>query len=116
MSDESLTIKKEEQRAYWTMHIQRWKESNMTQEAYCTQAGVSYGSFVHWKSALFPKPKIGKNKTFVPLKVDATQSISALPSQTIQIKLTTGHIAYLPAAMDLKQIAALIYHLGRPHA
>lgn len=116
MNEKSLTTGKEEQRAFWSTHIQRWKESNVTQEVYCTQAGISYGSFVHWKSVLFPKPKIEKNKLFVPVKIDATQPKLSTQHEFIQIKLTTGHVVYIPIAMDAKQIASLIYHLSTPHA
>jgi len=115
MNEKSLPMNKEEQRAFWTTHIQRWKESHVTQEVYCTQAGISYGSFVHWRSALFPKSKIEKSKLFVPVKIDATQTKSSTQHEFIQIKLTTGHVVYMPIAMDAKQIASLIYYLSTPH-
>lgn len=116
MNENVISTNKEERRAFWAMHIQRWKESNVTQQAYCTQERISYGSFTHWKSELFPKPKIEKNKSFIPVKIDAAQSLQTIQPQSIQIKLTTGHIVYLPTTMDTKQIASLIYHLSAPHA
>jgi hypothetical protein len=37
---------KREKRAYWRSHRESWKRSGLTKKAYCTQVGISYGSFI----------------------------------------------------------------------
>jgi hypothetical protein len=113
---EEISVEKNDKQTFWSMHIQRCKESNLKQAAYCNQAGINYGSFAKWKSVLFPKSKIEKNKSFIPIKIDATQSVQIIPPQTIQIKLVTGHIVCLPTTMDTKRIAELINYLSTSHA
>ena len=116
MRDKSLAVNREEQQSYWAMHVQRWRESNMKQEAYCAQVGIKYSSFVYWKSALTPKEKLETKSSFVPVKIEANEKTVTTQSQAIQIKLTTGHVVYLPVTMDPKQIASLIYSLSTSHA
>ena len=38
------------------------------------------------------------------------------PPKSIQIKLLSGYIVYIPMNIDVKEIAALIHELGMPHA
>lgn len=118
MSDKKPQASKDEQLAYWTMHIQRWKESNMKQQAYCTQAGISYSTFVYWKGVLTTNSQSEKAKAFVPVKIvssDAAAPVNPF-SQDIKIKLVTGHTVCIPTTLDPKHIAALIHYLGTPHA
>lgn len=112
MADKVLSMTQEEQQTYWANHVQRWQESNLKQQMYCKQAGISYNSFVYWKGVLSSKQQ--SNKVFVPVTVPSNESVSS--SQDIQIKLSTGHIVCIPVTMDPKQIAALIYYLGKSHA
>ena len=113
---EEITIEKNDKRTFWSMHIQRCKESRLKQQAYCTQAGISYATFTKWKSALFPKPKIENNKSFIPVKISSAQSVTTTSSHSIQIKLVSGHIVCLPTTMNIQQIADLISRLSTSHA
>jgi len=112
MVDKALSMTQEEQQTYWTSHVQRWQESNLKQQVYCKQAGISYNSFVYWKGVLSSKQQ--SNKAFVPITVTSNETASV--SQEIQIKLSTGHVVCIPISMDPKQIATLIHFLGKPHA
>lgn len=116
MSEDKAMVIKENKRAFWARHIQQWKESDLKQEAYCAQEKIGYSSFSKWKSILFPKVQLQKNKSFVPVQINSTQIVQPIQSQSIQIKLTSGHVVSVPATMDLKQVALLIYHLSTPHA
>lgn len=35
--------------AYWHKHLESWLQSDLTQEAYCTQHGLSTKSFYRWR-------------------------------------------------------------------
>ena len=34
---------------YWQKHLEAWLQSDLTQEAYCTQHGLSTKSFYRWR-------------------------------------------------------------------
>jgi hypothetical protein len=36
----------EKKRAYYEEHIEAWRNSGLTQEKYCEQANICYGSFI----------------------------------------------------------------------
>ena len=112
MADKLLSMTQEEQKIYWSSHVQRWQESNLKQQVYCKQAGISYNSFVYWKGVLSSKQE--SSKAFVPVTVTSNETSYA--SQEIKIKLSTGHIVCIPITMDPRQIATLIHLLGTPHA
>ena len=113
---EEISVDKNDKRTFWSMHIQRCKESNLKQVAYCNQAGINYGSFAKWKSVLFPKQKVEKNRAFVPVKIDSIPFSQITQPQFIQVKLVTGHLVQIPTTMEAKQIATLIHYLSTPHA
>lgn len=35
---------------YWGYHISKWKESSMSQAAYCRQNGLKWHDFYYWKN------------------------------------------------------------------
>ena len=111
-STQNITVDK---RKFWLSHVKKWEASGLRQKAYCIDAGISYTSFVYWKSALTASPPLSKQKKFVPVKI-TTNSTPVAAAQAIQIKLLTGHIVYIPTNMDMNEIGKLIYSLGVPHA
>lgn len=44
-------------KSFWKDHSTAWKASNMTQQAYCEQAGISYQSFVYQHNRINKKSK-----------------------------------------------------------
>jgi hypothetical protein len=116
IKQEFNAIDKTRQREYWSEHIQKWKLSNLKQQAYCLEAGISYSSFVYWKGALSPKEPQSIQKAFVPVKVASTEPEIKKVSSEITIKLTTGHVVCIPLTMELEKISKLIHLLGIAHA
>ena len=54
MNAENKSYKK----GYWKSHSEAWKASELTQQAYCDQEGISYQSFVYQHNRLSAaKPK-----------------------------------------------------------
>ncbi|MEJ1335804.1 MAG: hypothetical protein RNU03_09340 [Candidatus Sedimenticola sp. (ex Thyasira tokunagai)] len=52
--------------AYWEQHHSDWRQSGLTQKAYCTQHDLKLGSFSYWRKRL-ASPAAG-NK-LIPLAV-----------------------------------------------
>ena len=117
MTKKSLdTIDKDKQHKYWSDHVQEWKRSNLKQQAYCSKAGISYSSFVYWKGLLSPKESLNVKTEFVPVKVSRVDSGTTDISSEIKIKLTTGHVVYIPNTMEIEKISRLIQLLDISHA
>ena len=109
MSETTNKLTKAEQ---WAAHIERWQEGNLSQQEYCKQAGIGYAAFVYWRGKECSKAKT----KFVPVKLATSQPNSHETPKSIQIKLVTGHVVYIPANLPVNDIAALINALGRSHA
>jgi len=103
-------------RELWLSHVEKWKESRLSQEAYCRQAGINYGTFVHWRGVLRSESPEVNQKKFATVKIAASTQLSADAPRAIQIKLLSGHIVYIPTTMGIKEIATLIQALGYANA
>lgn len=96
----------------WAAHIERWKESKLSQIEYCKQAGIGYAAFVYWRGKQFSTA----GAKFVPVKLAANKLTNHEAPKSIQIKLVTGHVVYIPANLPVNDIVALISALGNCHA
>ncbi len=115
MSDIIVSKSKQPHRAeHWANHIKCWEESNLSQPEYCKQAGIGYAAFVYWRGKLSAKAKTPHLK-FVPVSVTEKPVNSETP-KSIQIKLATGHVVYIPATLPINDIATLINLIGNIHA
>jgi hypothetical protein len=71
-------------RAYYEEHIEAWRTSGLTQEKYCEQVNICYGSFKTWSGKLKRSEAI--TTEFVEAKVSETQDVGAI----LQISLPNG--------------------------
>jgi hypothetical protein len=99
----------------WAAHIARWEVGNLSQPEYCKQAGIGYASFVYWRSKLSSESKSPQVK-FMPVSLEAKKSSYAESPKSIQIKLVSGHVVYIPATLPALEIAALINAIGNSNA
>lgn len=99
----------------WAFHIKRWEESMLSQPEYCKQAGISYAAFGYWRSKLSSDGK-ASTVNFVPVSVTAKKSSVVEAPKSIQIKLVSGHLVYIPTTLPVADIAALIAAIGVAHA
>lgn len=103
-------------REYWSLQIEQWKSSKLSQQKFCQQAGINYTTFGYWRAALKSKIENGNEKKFVPVKVTTVNQANAEAPRAIQIRLLTGHVVFIPTTMDPKAIATLIHLLGKADA
>lgn len=101
--------------AHWADHITCWEKSKLSQPEYCRQAGIGYASFVYWRGKLSNKSKTMPVK-FMPVSISPTKSVNTEAPKSIQIKLMSGHVVYIPANLPVTEIAALINAIGTIHA
>jgi hypothetical protein len=109
---ENIKINKRE---YWEEQVRRWKESNLNQLDFCRKTGIQRSTFGYWLSVLLKPKKESKNK-FIPVKfIKPIPSTTTLNESTIKIKLSTGHLVYVPLEISMQEITKLIQSLGTSH-
>jgi hypothetical protein len=104
-------------RALWRSHVEKWKESRLSQEAYCQATNINYNTFVYWRGVLLAESRESGQQKFAAVKV--TQKMPELRAdapKAIQIKLLSGHVVYLPFAIGMQEITVLLQSLGHINA
>lgn len=69
-------------KSFWKDHSDAWKASNMTQQAYCEQAGISYQSFVYQHNRMNKQTK-SSQLNFIEVKTE----LPKMNSQSIGLQL-----------------------------
>jgi hypothetical protein len=100
-------------REYWREQIQKWQDSNLSQSLFCSQTGIKLSTFIYWRS-LFSASENKNIDNFVPIKVIKDTNLAS--DEKIEIKLTSGHIVYLPLKIGINEISKIIQSLGLLHA
>lgn len=114
---EKLTpANKETNRQHWLTHIKQWEESKLSQQVYCMKSGISLNSFTYWRGKFLSSSSQKVKTKFVPMKVTANHTATPDTPRSIQIKLLSGHVVYIPSNLDINEIARLIHLLGVSHA
>mgnify|MGYP001607571666 CR=1 FL=1 len=116
MSEINVTKSHQQSNAeQWASHVARWEASKLSQSVYCKQAGIGYASFVYWRSKLSSGSKTPQVK-FMPVSLTTKRATHVEAPKSIQIKLVSGHVVYIPATLPTLEIAALINAIGNMHA
>lgn len=100
-----LPVVKKPGKDFWLQHVNQWKESNLSQQAYCNQARISYSSFGYWRKQILLESGEIKPRQFLPVEVKSSQSDK---SDSIKVKLNTGNIVCIPINIGIPDIAKLI--------
>ena len=61
----------------WKEHLQRWRESGLTQSAYCRQQGLSRHQFKYWRQKLEPSSEAvvaTPTSNLIPVEVEPEPS------------------------------------------
>ncbi|WP_250465090.1 IS66 family insertion sequence element accessory protein TnpA [Microbulbifer litoralis] len=88
---------------FWQQHIQTWKESGLSQAAYCQQHDLKLSTFTYWRH----KQNKGRRK-LVPVSITA-------PDTPVELALPGGIHMQLSASA-LEQTLPLVWRLLREQA
>ena len=113
---EPINSNKDTNHQHWLTHIKQWEESKLSQQAYCTQSGINLNSFTYWRGKFISSASREAKAKFVRVKMAANHAATTDVPRSIQIKLLTGHVVYIPTNLDINEIAKLINLLGVAHA
>ena len=60
---------------YWRRHLEAWRESGLTQVAYCASQGVSLKSFCRWRGKeKEARAAAATSLTLVPVRIDQLEA------------------------------------------
>ena len=104
----------QEKLSYWQAHIQGWRSSGLTQEAYCVREQLKRSTFDYWRSRIALEAANQRSSpaatapraTLVPVQVE-----NAADHTPLVLKNATGWQLLLPASTSTDRLAALLKSL-----
>ncbi|MHB1946932.1 MAG: IS66 family insertion sequence element accessory protein TnpA [Gammaproteobacteria bacterium] len=105
MQEKAESNHKKPGKDFWLEHVKKWELSKLSQQAYCTQAGISYPTFVYWRGQYLLDTGRDKAHQFIPVEVRQSQPDI---SPSVKLKLVTGNVVSIPVIMGISEIAKLI--------
>ncbi len=87
--------------------ITGWRQSGLSQKAYCEQHGIRYHVFHYWYKCFRQLPSPAKDQGFIPLKIQALNSINTA-SAVVELLLPDGRRLLFHQAVTSDYLKALI--------
>ena len=86
--------KRQANRQRWFDHIETWKQSGLTQKAFCEQQQLGLGSFQRWRGVFMrgERPEVSSAVSFLPVNVTAApaSSLALLIDDHLRIEIPAG--------------------------
>ena len=114
-------MKQAQRELQWSEHIEGWKESGLTQRAYCERESISYDTFKRWRHRLRRDAVMrGSAPRLVPVRVGASPAprstateprfpaVPAGPSPGAEIRVSNGRAIALGRELDEVELGRLI--------
>ena len=79
----------EQKRQHWQAHINRWQNTELTQNAYCLEHNLAKSSFSYWRKRLSDAATDQPSSKFIPLKM-AVAELVTLSVAGVRIELPTS--------------------------
>jgi hypothetical protein len=86
----------------WQAHYESWRESGLSQKAYCEQAGLKYAQFVSALAYYRKRDRMALPQKLIPVTVDHSVT------ERIVLRLRDGHQLELPAKVPASWCAELL--------
>ncbi len=86
-NSESTNKPKKLSKEIWLQHVKQWEQCNLSQQVYCAQAGINYGTFVYWRGQFLLESGQIKQRQFASVEVRQSQPDLA---QSVKVKLISG--------------------------
>jgi hypothetical protein len=103
----SSLSKRSANRQGWFDRIEAWKQSGLTQKAFCEQQRLRLGSFQRWRGIFMREeaPEASSAASFLPVKV------TAAPASSLALVIDDHLRIEIPAGFDaetLKQVVQVL--------
>jgi len=111
---------KKQQKYSWEereLAIELWRESGLSQTAFCKREGIARSTFQHWmersegKKRYKPKKTKGKNQgKFIPLSIKSstTSTLRNLSTDSIELTYPNGVCLKLSSGLSMEQLRQYI--------
>lgn len=90
--------------AFWKPHIEGWRDSGLSQAAYCRQHGLDLRRFGYWRRTLGPSGDAAPLPALVPITVTDAPSVD----ERVEVRLPNGLQVRVPITLELACVAPLI--------
>ncbi len=94
--------------ALWKLHLDGWRDSGLSQAAYCRQHGLSLSCFGYWRRTLAPKPEDAAASAAIPALVPIMVDDAPLTEGRIEVRLPNGLQVILPTRLDPARLVPTI--------
>lgn len=105
-------------RAQWRNHVSDWKQSGLSQKAFCESRGLKAHQLSYYRQS-FARMDVDRTcqtaPSFVPLRVSSETigtSISTHPHPAFKLQLTSGCVLDIPTNYDVGALHQLFTLLG----
>jgi len=92
----------------WRQHIDAWRRSGCSGDAYAVRHGLNPRTFAWWRSALRSDPPPARPLTLVPVQLPPVATSYAV----VEVALPNGMVLRVPEHADPGRIAALLHALA----
>lgn len=89
--------------AFWRRHLAAWRDSGLSQAAYCRRQDVSLPCFGYWRGKLGTVPPPSAPALLPIVVPEMSRSVDL-----IEVDLPNGLQVHLPVAMDAAQWVPMI--------
>jgi transposase-like protein len=93
--------------ALWKPHLTGWRDSGLSQAAYCRQHGLSLKCFAYWRRTLGSTQGVA-SATTLPAVVPIVVAENPTADDRIEVRLPNGLQVVLPAGLDPARLVPTI--------
>ena len=104
---------KVERERKWREHLAAWKNSGLSQAAYCRQQGLMQSDFSWWKREITCRDqRVSAAPAFIPVQV----ALTPLEAQRFELLLSGGRVLRFDARVDPAALNRIVRMLEREPA
>ena len=96
-----------ERRAYWQAHVEGWKDSGQSKQAYCRDHGLKPANLYRWCA------KLGEGQRQGPRFVPVQLPVLAGNGYAMELELSGGRLLRIGADADPHRVCQLVRELER---
>ena len=94
--------------AFWAPHLDGWRDSGLSQAAYCRQHGLSLKCFAYWRRTLGPTRALSSAPTSMPAVVPIVVHDASMADDRIEVRLPNGLQVIMPTGLDPARLVPTI--------
>lgn len=103
---------REAKRAWWRDHIERWRDSGLSQLAYCREHDLRPWQFTYWKRGL-ERPAAEDRSSLMPVRLVDESPASPAADAGVVVELEEGVRLRLSRGFDAAVLAEAVTALRR---